>query len=323
MAVIWAAGMVVNRGPSRLNRVTLGVAVAVAAGTRTAVMLEAVAVVVLAAVLVGFRATGRRRRMIIARILAVGMGPAIVLWGWFYVRNVVIYGDIAGSAALFDWFDRSPSDSLLGTAVSGELWLNVYTNLATGTSDLMIFVGGITPDLRRVAGLIGIVLLVGLARAIHQRSILIRPACLAIVAVIVTLATFVQHVSRGGTPWDRYLFPVVGVLAVFAAIGAQRVIPVAGPVALVALIAARAFATRPTPLPEDALVGLFPPALRPPGGGPAIRALAAATPWLGITMFVVGFAAVGVLSSRALADFGTDEMPSSAKLRSVRKRRER
>ena len=140
--------------------------------------------------------------------------------------------------------------------------------------------------------------------------------------MIVTLATFVQHVSRGGTPWDRYLFPVLGVLAVFAAIGAQRVIPIAGPVALVALVTARAFATRPTPLPEDALVGLFPPALRPPGGGPAIRAFAAATPWLGMTMFVVGFAVVGVYSSRAPAKVGTDEMPSSANLRGVRKRRE-
>ena len=38
--------------------------------------------------------------------MAIGLGPAAVLFGWFYVRIHLLYGDFGASTFLFEHFDR-------------------------------------------------------------------------------------------------------------------------------------------------------------------------------------------------------------------------
>jgi hypothetical protein len=60
---------------------------------------------------------------------------------------------------------------------------------------------------------------------------------LCALAVAVILLTIGQHVSGGGNPYTRYLFPLLGVLASVVAIGLDRIVARILPAVLVALMA--------------------------------------------------------------------------------------
>ena len=106
----------------------------VAAGTRTATML--LAVVVVGAVVLD-RLT-RRRRAMAQRDLraatitaAIGLGPAAVLFGWFYVRIQLLYGDIGASTFLLEHFDREPRGSIGHVLTQGRLWSHLYHRMVS------------------------------------------------------------------------------------------------------------------------------------------------------------------------------------------------
>jgi hypothetical protein len=258
-AVIWAGVRCIRAGPTRNNLVFLGAAAAAAAGVRAATMVLAVAVV--GAVAVDRLARRRQplagRLRTAARILASGLLPPVVLFGWFYVRNVMRYGDIGASRYLMDRFGRTPPGSVLSVVADGDMWLELFQRLQAPNAitlrhpPLMVPVG-----LAAIAGLLAVVVTrrsgdrdrSGRPAGVSRRSVVVL-----VVSVIVIAATFAQHVSAGGVTHPRYLLPVLGVLATLSVVGLDRLVPRVLPVVLVVAMAWWALAHVPSGV-EPALV---------------------------------------------------------------------
>jgi hypothetical protein len=232
--LLWAGVRCLRRG-DRHSLVLLAGMAAVASGTRTATMLLAVVVVGAVAVDRLGRHTGepwRTRVREAATITAIGLGPAAVLFGWFYVRIHLLYGDFGASKFLLEHFDRVSRGSIAHMFTQGRWWSDLYHRM-TATYPLG---GWVWP---RFANLFAAVAIVGLIVAVFKprrgtsrRAIAV---CLLVVAVITVTVT--QHLAGGGNPFPRYFFPVLGVLAALAAVGFERLVPRLLPVLVVAAMA--------------------------------------------------------------------------------------
>ena len=174
-----------------------------------------------------------------AVVVAAGLVPAAVLFGWFYVRNVALYGDIGASDFLLRLFRRRREGGVLEMMTRGEMW-GGCTNACCRRARC----AAVSPRVddrhhhlgRRVRRRGG--------HRAHRRSrrrgpgrVVSRPAVgLCAIAVVVTAVTVAQHVSGGGNAYPRYLFPVLGVLAVAVTIGLDRIVARFLPVVLVGLM---------------------------------------------------------------------------------------
>lgn len=264
--MLWAAARCVRRADPPGGTLLLGLSIAAAAATRAAGLI--VGALVLVAVVVVRTILDRRQAAhplqlasVQAAVLAL---PTILLVGWFYVRNVALYGDIGGSAYLLDRFTRTPrADGVLGTALDGEGWRLVYERMVGHTFFVSRPIGLSTTGLAlwRWAALVA---LVGLVVALvwgkvgahgddGRPALLSRPAVLILLlAVGANAAVYVQHVAQGGSPWPRYLYPGLGAAATLAALGLNRLAPRILPLVAVAGALATSWAlARPT----EALLG--------------------------------------------------------------------
>lgn len=83
------------------------------------------------------------RRAFVGTALVVGV--PVVTAGWFYARNVQLYGDLAGSGYLLAKFDRVPSGSTLDLLVDGSLWEGMWQSLwGTNGLDGVLGAGSLT-----------------------------------------------------------------------------------------------------------------------------------------------------------------------------------
>jgi hypothetical protein len=231
-AVMWATARVLRRGQSRRELLIVAATVAVAAGARAASMIVALAAVGLLTV-VGFR---RSPGPVLARARTAAVTaasttlPAAVLFGWFYARNVALYGDIGGSAYLMDHFSRRPANGLLDVLTNGRMWLDIYQGLParavltfrpTSTATVVV-------DLAGAVALAGVVIAIVRRRGARSRSVgAVNRTALAgcVLLVLLVAATIVQHVSVGGLPSSRYALPALGVLACLFTIGLDAILP--------------------------------------------------------------------------------------------------
>ena len=190
----------------------MSVAATVATGTRTATML-------LAIVVVGFVAVDRsrsgsatepRRLRTAATVVAIGLGPAAVLFGWFYVRMQLLYGDVGASAFLLRHFERERRGSIPDMLTQGRLWVHLFQRLAS-TAPL----SWARPRFVNLVGLVAVAgLIVALARPRSARAGGRSPSASSPLAVVTM--TVAQHLAGGGSPYPRYFFPMLGVLAALA-----------------------------------------------------------------------------------------------------------
>ena len=67
--------------------------------------------------------TARDQLRSAGRVALIGLGPAVVVFGWFYARNVVLYGDIGASQYLLEMFRRERRGSVLEMLLRRPLWL--------------------------------------------------------------------------------------------------------------------------------------------------------------------------------------------------------
>jgi hypothetical protein len=249
--LLWAAARYLRRGYSPGRLTLLSAAVAVAAASRASGLLVALAVV---AVVLGVglaRAAGplwSRLRELVRRAAAL-VGPAVLVAGWFYVRNIALYGDIGASSHLLDRFDREPRGAIWSYVFDIEWFGSLYSAIATrpfpGYFDsyrrnygwvaqavlLLAIVGLLAgPRLRRW-------LLAGRNRgapsARGAASLPVAAIGMSLVAVAVVLLSMAQHVSGGGLPHLRYLYPSLGVIAALVVIGLDRLVPRVLPVVLI------------------------------------------------------------------------------------------
>lgn len=145
--------------------------------------------------------------------------------GWFYLRNLRLYGDITGGAVLFEKFGRSPRGSAFKHAMNVDNWTEIYRDLWTR------FGGGVRIPgfISDVAWLLLFTACIGLSfrayNVIRQRPLptwfTLRTVCAVglAAAVFASLAAMFAFYSRGGKLHARYLLPVLWVVAMAMAWG--------------------------------------------------------------------------------------------------------
>ena len=242
-AVVWAGARCIRRIDALTRRdLTLLAATAVVAfGSRAATMLLAIAVVGF----VAFRrftrpapslhVQGRRA----ARVALIGLGPAVVVFGWFYVRNIVLYGDVGASQYLLEMFRRERRGSVLDMLVRWPMWSSIYEGLMSPTTRRrMVPPGSLVITLVAAAGVATVFITgrmssndesfaeEGPAGSDHDRatraSTLRWQITLGLVTVGLIALTLAQHASGGGNAHARYAMPAIGVAAVLLVMGMER-----------------------------------------------------------------------------------------------------
>jgi hypothetical protein len=227
---VGAAVVFVVRGPSPLRLAVVAASASVAALTRASGLL----VVGLAglAVLIGvWRSSpdGTLRRVGRAVLWAGVVGVAVVaVAGWFYLRNRRLYGDLTGSAALLERFDRTPAGSTLRLLTDPGFWYGQQQRL-WGAGNL---VRGADDGLVRYLWLLGLVPLAGLllaggrwlarwARGHARRPDVGRLVGVGLCVLLLGLLqlSVAQLVGSGHMIHPRYLFPGLVTIGLAAAVG--------------------------------------------------------------------------------------------------------
>lgn len=129
LCVVLVALRMVRRGvtPAQVALITAAATASVA--TRSA---GVIAVALACLVVVGATWLHRRSRRGLIHGVAggfvVGIVPVVAI-GWFYVRNIRLYGDPTASSALFDKFGREPSGTTLGTLLDPLFHWRLFESL--------------------------------------------------------------------------------------------------------------------------------------------------------------------------------------------------
>ena len=298
-AVTWAGLRCLQGGTTTRNLTLLAVTTAVATGARAVTMLVAFAVVAVVAVYEFMNAPGgsRDRWRAAGRVGLVSVLPAVLLFGWFYLRNIVLYGDIGASSYLLERFDRETNGSIVSALLDGPLWRSLYTR----SMSPFTYRGPRPPGMWifAVLGVAGLALATvtrctgdrddaGNRYQLARRSILMMLVGIAVIVLYIA-----QHVSGGGYLHPRYAFPVLASVATLMVVGLDRILPRVLPVILLVGMAMWTLIQLPVAIdpsfnsrPRDGN-RLAPAALRTLPGSDAWRAFT--TLWI-----VVGFVIAAV-----------------------------
>lgn len=262
--------------------------------------------------------TVRERRLPWREALLVGL-PAVVLSGWFWVGNIVRYGDIAASKYLLQRFGREGGRSVLGTLVAGGAWdgaaRRLFSMLVAEPLAQATMPGAGEVAYRVIEAFIilaAIAVVVFVVR--DRRGRAPRPdRPLDLWPWLALLATFVaswvmmaKHMSGGGTAHVRYVIvalPLIGVVVATAILrlqrpsGARRYVPtLLASLSLLGLFAARVQQTElfASWMPQHTDAPLA-SALSQPSGSPSARIAALVLGALGTALMA---SILGVLLTR-------------------------
>jgi hypothetical protein len=239
-AVVWAGARCLRRIDVLTKRdlALLAATAAVAFGARAATMLLAVAVVGVVALRrfttpAPTMQTQARRAL---RVSLIGLGPAMIAFGWFYVRNIVLYGDIGASQYLLAMFRRERRGSVFDMLVHWPMWSNVYEGLMSPTTRRRILPPGSLAITLIAAVGVAIVFVTGRTGRIdrtdrtgpgvdrgNEASTLRWQVALGLVTIGLIALTLAQHASGGGNAHARYAMPAIGVAAVLLVMGMERI----------------------------------------------------------------------------------------------------
>jgi hypothetical protein len=231
-ATLLAAVDLLRGGPSRGRLALLAGAAALAALSRSSglIVMGIAGLAAIASALIHRGEGAIRSRLLRGVGMAALVGIAVAATsGWFYLRNVRLYGDPTGAAALFSKFDRVPNGSPLALLASPRIWgLEAqrlvdysYFNLSdvrrledseTVWSRLLLLVP--------VLGMLVILLRRARYRLIPSlRSPRLVAWGLCLLFLVLLGWSVVSFAAGGGNVHGRYLFPGLGVLATGAALG--------------------------------------------------------------------------------------------------------
>lgn len=245
---LYCAIIMLERGFSRRRYVALLICTALVVATRVSGLMIAVATLT-ALVIACWRAGsgGPARRSALAGAAALGVLLAVAATsGWFYLRNLELYGDITGSAVLFKKFHRRPHGEFPDVLLSTKVWWNFIEQLwGYYTGNIKV-----RPTPLLAAKYVGLVALIGVVidavirlRSLTRerlRALLLEPrtlnlAMLLCVSALAFLTTF-EFYSRGGNAHVRYTFSILWFLLAVPAIGLMRLGPRVPGVALTVLV---------------------------------------------------------------------------------------
>ena len=164
-------------------------------------------------------------------LVAAGAGGSAI---WFYLRNRSLYGSLTGAAYNQELFGFVPQDHVLALLRSPAYGLRLFDGLWTWTRFNLPRVPAL-PVLVAVPRALALTAVAGLAVAAAGRLLALRlhgPAGGDLTAVAAwalavgwgagVYVMVVSYDGHGGHTHPRYLFPGLGVLAVVAALGLDR-----------------------------------------------------------------------------------------------------
>ena len=288
-ATLAACTALLLRGPG-LARYAAVAAAASAAALSRASGAFVVAVAGLAVLVAAWRAGegGAWRRTLRAIVPAAAVGAVVAAAaGWFYLRNVDLYGSVTGTEALMQRFGRSPRGPALGAIISPTFWIDQQRRLW----DISFNLPRAKDSHIRSAWLLVLVPAAGLlvagarwlwrtlrgpaeaaARPAQGRAFRlprVTGAGLVVAMLLLLLAlleySVVQFNAVGGNPHVRYVFPGLATIGLLLAVGlaalpgGRRGYPALGMFA--ALVAVNVWGWLVT-------LAVY---IRPPGGRTALR----------------------------------------------------
>ena len=252
-AMVWAGARCFRSpGPfSNRDLLVMAAAATVAFGSRAATMLLAIAVVgfVAAYSTVSTHGNSYQRVRSGLRTMVIGLVPAVVALGWFYVRNIRLYGDIGASHYLLETFQRRPRGSVISMVPQGHMWADVYQGLLSPSTIRRSIPPGIA--LISILAIVGLIIVMITGRTSRttgspERGSVSRSGLLLCAAAVgLIAATIAQHASGGGNSYSRYALPIAGVLAVLIVVGLERLWSRWAPTIVVALMGWWALLTIP------------------------------------------------------------------------------
>lgn len=227
----------------------LGLWGAIAASARPMALVTAVVAGVVALALTWGRISFARAALRV-------FGPMTVVAAWFYVLNIVRYGDPTGSKALLHKFFREPSGSIISKLRDNTIWESAFRTIATRRTDAPLATDPVVwfrvAELIAAAGVVATIVLVtsnGVPKVaqrlpgwVTDRTGGLAPRAWAAVTIValVPMVLTAQHAAGGGNPHPRYLLPGMPVLAAAVALPLVRL---AGRLAAGVVIAALAVLT--------------------------------------------------------------------------------
>jgi hypothetical protein len=211
-----AALVVWQSGPSRARLVVTGVWVSLAMFTRISGLFMVAPSLLLTALGVLTHGEGSLgRRFVRATLVGLGLVTAMALVsGWFYLRNIRLYGDISGASEALKIFRRKPHGEPDALLLSAKSWMRLHHALwgrlagginLTGTIDKLIAAISLLP-------LLGVPKLVFDARhrivGFFKSRSAVSYALSILAFACVVLPMFHFH-SKGGNLNARYLLPIL------------------------------------------------------------------------------------------------------------------
>jgi hypothetical protein len=224
-ATLLAAVVLVRRGPTWQRLAVVTVASVATVLTRTSGLA-----VVAGAALAGVGAVWLHgdgpwpRRALRSAAWAGALGVVVAATsGWFYLRNLQLYGDLTGADVLFAKFERIPAGGTAGILLTPEFWSLLARRMLDYASYRLGRAARPWLGIAAVPVLLGLGVVV-LRRAWHRllpkalgpRLLSWSLLALLTAAMVVAVADFT---ARGGNLHGRYLLPALGPLATAAALG--------------------------------------------------------------------------------------------------------
>ena len=239
-AMIYAALVVLLRGPNWSRCLQLALYLSIAALTRVSGVL--VIPTALLAVVAGawWHLEGSRsRRAGLALLIAGTLLASVVLSsGWFYLRNVSTSGDPTGQSAILEQVRYHPVRSALAVIFDGSKWLKIHDETWGRLAGLVSIKG----SLLQFARLLTVISVAGAVVSLWRARIwqglrdwrtprFFSWVILAGVFASVFIPALVYH-ARGGGLHQRYLFGALYVWTLVFAVGftwtKQNLAPIAG-----------------------------------------------------------------------------------------------
>lgn len=231
---------IIDRGLSR-KRLALVALAGVAAASAKA---PGVLTVVLcgAAIALALHLEDRSWRGALRALVASGVATAVpgLAIGWFYVRNIILYGDPTATEALLNKFERQPNGTWWQVATDASLWVDWFERL---WAPLLAEGFVVVVDALAVVAITGLLVLFLRGRTAGSPGAAWRSSGWLLLGAhaLVVLGNLIGFVSSGGNANDRYLMPLMPLLASGLAIGLIAivdVIPIGSPLTRVHLAAA-------------------------------------------------------------------------------------
>jgi hypothetical protein len=239
-AMVYAALLILLRGPNWPRCLQLGLFLSIVALTRVSGVL--VIPTALLAVVAGtwWHLEGSRpRRAGLALLISGALLASVVLSsGWFYSRNLSDSGDLTGQSAILEQVRNHPVRSPLAVLFDGSKWLEIHDETWGRLAGMVNIKGA----LRQFARLLTVFSLAGAVVSLWQARIWERVrdwrtprffswVVVAGVFVSVFLPVFVYH-ARGGGLHQRYTFGALYICTLLLALGftwtKQSLAPIAG-----------------------------------------------------------------------------------------------